>query len=187
MLNLSYQTALSSGIWGTVGPCFEKACAMVAEKTGHAYGLLLFSTDAALSVALRALSLPTGAPIRIQTGDDPMDQPPEAAALVLSCGYVIGEEKTEYRLAPTDPPLKAIKKAYTLYQGDMPMASIFAFNGAGALVTDDTAFYQKAYAYHNCGRIPGIGATTDLSAESIVGGDYRATEWQALELLELLA
>ena len=46
--------------------------------------------------------------------------------------------------------------------------------------------YEIFYQIHHCGHRPGIGATVDLSEETVVGGDMRITEWQASELLEML-
>ncbi len=48
---------------------------------------------------------------------------------------------------------------------------------AGAAVTDSDELFELLYAYHNCGRPQGDGAT--LSFDSIMGGDLRIAEWQA--------
>ena len=48
---------------------------------------------------------------------------------------------------------------------------------AGAVLTDDEELFELFYAYHNCGRPQGDGAT--LSFDSIIGGDLRIAEWQS--------
>lgn len=48
---------------------------------------------------------------------------------------------------------------------------------AGAVLTDCRESFDLFYAYHNCGRPFGEGAT--LSFDAIIGGDLRIAEWQA--------
>ena len=60
------------------------------------------------------------------------------------------------------------------------------FGFAGAILTPDESLYEIFYQIHHCGHRPGIGATVDMSEETVVGGDMRITEWQAAELLEML-
>ncbi len=60
------------------------------------------------------------------------------------------------------------------------------FGFAGTILTPDKSLYEIFYQIHHCGHRPGIGATVDLSEETVVGGDMRITEWQAAELLEML-
>ena len=55
----------------------------------------------------------------------------------------------------------------------------------GAVLTDREEHYQLYYAYHNCGRPIGDGAT--LAFDAIIGGDLRVAEWQAALLPARLA
>lgn len=63
---------------------------------------------------------------------------------------------------------------------------------AGAIFTNSEEDFNLFYAYHNCGRPMGDGAT--LAFDQIIGGDLRIAEWQAsmipgrlLQLEKLLA
>ena len=57
--------------------------------------------------------------------------------------------------------------------------------GKGGLVTtDDPDFFDGAYAYHNCGRSLGVGSTLDM--DTIIGGDLRISEWNAVLAEEIL-
>ena len=58
--------------------------------------------------------------------------------------------------------------------------------GCGGLITTDKAdVYDDAYAYHNCGRSLGVGSTLDM--DSIIGGDLRISEWNAVLAEKMLA
>jgi dTDP-4-amino-4,6-dideoxygalactose transaminase len=48
---------------------------------------------------------------------------------------------------------------------------------SGLVLTNDMAIFQGAFAYHNCGR--GFGEGASLVMNDIVGGDLRVTEWTA--------
>ncbi len=48
---------------------------------------------------------------------------------------------------------------------------------SGLVLTNDEGIYQGAFAYHNCGR--GFGEGASLAMGDIVGGDLRVTEWTA--------
>ena len=48
---------------------------------------------------------------------------------------------------------------------------------SGLVLTNDMSIFQGAFAYHNCGRDFGEGAS--LVMNNIVGGDLRVTEWTA--------
>lgn len=48
---------------------------------------------------------------------------------------------------------------------------------SGLVLTNDMAVFQGAFAYHNCGR--GFGEGASLVMNNIVGGDLRVTEWTA--------
>ena len=48
---------------------------------------------------------------------------------------------------------------------------------SGLVLTNDMAVFQGAFAYHNCGR--GFGEGASLVMNDIVGGDLRVTEWTA--------
>ena len=48
---------------------------------------------------------------------------------------------------------------------------------SGLIVTNDEKLYQGSFAYHNCGR--GFGEGASLVVNNIVGGDLRVTEWTA--------
>lgn len=170
--------ALDSGVWGTVGPYFEKACQALCYHAGSPHALLTSSGDTALLSALRALEL--------AGPDRTVASPPELCALLENAGYELTSNASKagatLEKVPSLFPEKA--DAYHLKRGDESFAIILMFDSLGALLTNNLSAYQKSYAYHNCGRIPGVGATTDLSAETIVGGDYRITEWQAIWLLK---
>ncbi len=48
---------------------------------------------------------------------------------------------------------------------------------SGLILTNDMSLFQGAFAYHNCGR--GFGEGASLVMNDIVGGDLRVTEWTA--------
>lgn len=48
---------------------------------------------------------------------------------------------------------------------------------SGLILTNDMGIFQGAFAYHNCGR--GFGEGASLVMNDIVGGDLRVTEWTA--------
>ena len=48
---------------------------------------------------------------------------------------------------------------------------------SGLVLTNDMSIFQGAFAYHNCGR--GFGEGASLVMNDIVGGDLRVTEWTA--------
>ena len=48
---------------------------------------------------------------------------------------------------------------------------------SGLVLTNDMGIFQGAFAYHNCGR--GFGEGASLVMNDIVGGDLRVTEWTA--------
>ena len=48
---------------------------------------------------------------------------------------------------------------------------------SGLVLTNDMSIFQGAFAYHNCGR--GFGEGASLVMNNIVGGDLRVTEWTA--------
>ena len=48
---------------------------------------------------------------------------------------------------------------------------------SGLVLTNDMGIFQGAFAYHNCGR--GFGEGASLVMNNIVGGDLRVTEWTA--------
>ena len=48
---------------------------------------------------------------------------------------------------------------------------------SGLVLTNDMGVFQGSFAYHNCGR--GFGEGASLVMNDIVGGDLRVTEWTA--------
>ncbi len=48
---------------------------------------------------------------------------------------------------------------------------------SGLVLTNDMGLFQGTFAYHNCGR--GFGEGASLVMNDIVGGDLRVTEWTA--------
>ena len=72
-------------------------------------------------------------------------------------------------------PLAAYAAAvlYSLEEG----SEIYTGKG-GFLATNDSAVHGGAFAYHNCGRGFGDGASINIG--DIVGGDLRVTEWTAM-------
>jgi dTDP-4-amino-4,6-dideoxygalactose transaminase len=49
---------------------------------------------------------------------------------------------------------------------------------SGLVLTNDMGLFQGTFAYHNCGR--GFGEGASLVMNNIVGGDLRVTEWTAV-------
>ncbi|MBO4887013.1 MAG: hypothetical protein J5589_01700 [Firmicutes bacterium] len=104
---------------------------------------------------------------------DKLSEPGRPVFTVLTYSYSAAEE------------ILSIAKRMGLISEDDP-AYPMDFGFAGAVVTPSVSLYEFFYQIHHCGHRPGIGATVDLSEETIVGGDMRITEWQAGELLESL-
>lgn len=63
-------------------------------------------------------------------------------------------------------------------------AVIYDFGICGAAVADKEDDYRNIFAWHHCGHAPGTAAS--IRFDAIVGGDMRASEWQALETLEII-
>ena len=168
-----YEKVLFSGIWGTCGPMENAASRRLSEAVSRLqpfldedqpfYSLLTYAASAARQI-LELYSRMTEKPVTLKTEPEPASPAsnPEPASL------------------PSQWKAQA-------WQADGKLVLLMDFGFAGALVTRDPELYQTFYALHHCGHRPGIGATVDLSEESILGGDMRITEWQALALLDLLS
>lgn len=63
-------------------------------------------------------------------------------------------------------------------------AVIFELGICGAAVTGETEIYNDVFAWHHCGHAPGTAAS--ISFDTIVGGDMRISEWQALQVMEIM-
>ena len=60
---------------------------------------------------------------------------------------------------------------------DLGKASAIDVGMSGLILTNEMGIFQGAFAYHNCGR--GFGEGASLVMNDIVGGDLRVTEWTA--------
>ena len=159
-----YEKVLFSGIWGTCGPMEDQA----SQRLSEAVSRLLPS----------------------ERKDQPfyslLTYAASAARQILELYSRMTEKPVTLKTEPVPASLPAQWKAQA-WQADGKLVLLMDFGFAGALVTRNPELYQTFYALHHCGHRPGIGATVDLSEESILGGDMRITEWQALALLDLLS
>ena len=87
--------------------------------------------------------------------------------LILNVGGYIGARHEDKPL--TDYCDAAI---FTLGKG-----SAIDVGMSGLVLTNDMGIFQGTFAYHNCGR--GFGEGASLVMNDIVGGDLRVTEWTA--------
>ena len=60
---------------------------------------------------------------------------------------------------------------------DLGKGSAVDVGMSGLILTNEMGIFQGAFAYHNCGR--GFGEGASLVMNDIVGGDLRVTEWTA--------
>ncbi len=60
---------------------------------------------------------------------------------------------------------------------DLGKGSAIDVGMSGLILTNEMGIFQGAFAYHNCGR--GFGEGASLVMNDIVGGDLRVTEWTA--------
>ena len=157
-----YEKVLFSGIWGTCGPMEDQACQRLSKAVSR---LLPFLDEDQPFYSLLTYAA-------------------SAARQILELYSGMTEKPVTPKTEPV--PLPAQWKAQA-WEADGKLVLLMDFGVAGALVTRDPELYQTFYALHHCGHRPGIGATVDLSEESILGGDMRITEWQALALLDLLS
>lgn len=63
-------------------------------------------------------------------------------------------------------------------------AVIFDLGVCGAAVTDKEDTYLSLFAWHHCGHSP--GTTESFTFGTILGGDMRVSEWQAIEAMEIM-
>ncbi len=157
-----YEKVLFSGIWGTCGPMEDQACQRLSEAVSRLHPFL-DEDQPYYSLLTYAAS---------------------AARQILELYSRMTEKPVTPKTEPASLPAQWKAQAW---QADGKLVLLMDFGFAGALVTRDPELYQTFYALHHCGHPPGIGATVDLSEESILGGDMRITEWQALALLDLLS
>ena len=150
---------LSSHTWGTIGPVEAEASEAIAQHFGYAHCLLVHSQPAAVETLLRSLHRwPLDA-------DEALDE-------VLT-------EEVNARLHAIGDPKPDFSKA-------KPRFLVVDFRSCAAVLTDEETVYGDLFAYHHCGHRPGTGATVDGTKDSILGGDMRVTEFQALAALVLL-
>lgn len=159
-----YEKVLFSGIWGTCGPMEDAASRRLSKAVSR---LLPFLDEDQPFYSLLTYAA-------------------SAARQILELYSRMTEKPVTPKTEPVPASLPAQWKAQA-WQADGKLVLLMDFGFAGALVTRDPELYQTFYALHHCGHRPGIGATVDLSEESILGGDMRITEWQALALLDLLS
>ena len=95
--------------------------------------------------------------------------------LVLWMGGVL---RKEYKAKPLSSWVTAVICSFA------EESDIYAGN-AGALLTNNRKIYDGAFAAHNCGRVPGDGAT--LEFDDAIGGNMRITEWQAAIIFDELS
>ena len=157
-----YEKVLFSGIWGTCGPMEDQACQRLSKAVSRLLPIL-DEDQPFYSLLTYAAS---------------------AARQILELYSRMTEKPVTPKTVPASLPAQWKAQAW---QADGKLVLMMDFGFAGALVTRDPELYQTFYALHHCGHRPGIGATVDLSEESILGGDMRITEWQALALLDLLS
>lgn len=106
------------------------------------------------------------------------DWPADVAALSKFC-----KEKNLYFILNAGDTWGAVQNDALIYQYadatfvDMSEGCALNLGLAGAIITDSEEDFNLFYAYHNCGRPLGDGAT--LSFDEIIGGDLRVCEWQA--------
>lgn len=157
-----YEKVLFSGIWGTCGPMEDQASQRLSEAVSR---LLPFLDEDQPFYSLLTYAA-------------------SAARQILELYSRMTEKPVTPKTEPASLPSQWKAQAW---QADGKLVLLMDFGFAGALVTRNPELYQTFYALHHCGHRPGIGATVDLSEESILGGDMRITEWQALALLDLLS
>ena len=219
------ETALNSGVWGTIGPKSVSAAEIIARRVSGKYGVLMHSAAAALEIQLRALEISYGDEVIVASYADPMDAmtvatvgatpifadiDPSDATLSASSVKTKLTNKTKAVVAdvpggnPCDVEAlenmckeKGIKLIINLGDGynstldEKPLSQYawgtiinfaegYALSAGegGAVVHNDPAANAVCYAYHDCGRARGEGAT--LIVDNILGGNMRITEWQAV-------
>ncbi len=149
---------LSSHTWGTIGPVEAEASEAIAQHFGYAHCLLVHSQPATVETLLRSLHRwPLDA-------DEALDT---VLAELNARLYAIGDPKPDFSKAK-------------------PRFLVVDFRSCAAVLTDEETVYGDLFAYHHCGHRPGTGATVDGTKDSILGGDMRVTEFQALAALVLL-
>ena len=87
--------------------------------------------------------------------------------LILSAaGYIRTKWRGQSLLGYADAAVYSLEKGSEIYAGK-----------GGFIATNDLEVYSGAFAWHNCGRAFGEGAS--LNIEGIIGGDFRVSEWTA--------
>ena len=150
---------LESHTWGTIGPVEDETAAAACRYFGYSHCLLVHSEQAAVETLLRAMHR------------WPLDDWSDLPAALLDLDAVLA------RFGHSVPE-------YT--EETKPRFLIVDFRSLAAILTDEEDVYGDLFAYHHCGHRPGTGATVDGTKDSILGGDMRVTEFQALAALLMI-
>ncbi|NLM78234.1 MAG: hypothetical protein GX173_09130 [Ruminococcaceae bacterium] len=94
--------------------------------------------------------------------------------ILWSGGNLFAEHKDQSICRWADAVVYSFAEGSVIYAGN-----------AGALLTNCRKIFEGAFAAHNCGRIPGEGATLEFN--DAIGGNMRITEWQSAIIFEKLS
>lgn len=89
----------------------------------------------------------------------------------------ICKEKGIYIVLNLGDELYPVKDDVSAIVVDIGSESSLNVGLGAAILTDYDQIYQVAFAYHNCGRVP--GEVNNLKVENFIGGNMRIAEWQA--------
>ena len=193
--------AVTEGQWGTIGPCFLGANQAIAQFAGVQHALVTFSASAALETVLRAKNIGFGdgvavgaTPVFVGKGQQEgltvsqlsgqqvkaviADYPCDVADLSTYCKdkniYFILNLGDTWGAKENGQSVCCMADACVV---DMSQGCALDLGLCGGVLTDSKEDFDLFYAYHNCGRPMGDGAT--LTFDDIVGGDLRVAEFQA--------
>jgi len=150
---------LASHTWGTCGPVEDEASEALSRRFGYQHCLLVHSRQAAAETLLRARQV---WPLSSEEALPSALQDLNAALVNFSDAVSACDRETKPRFLLVD------------------------LRCCAAILTDEEEIYGDLFAYHHCGHRPGTGATVDGTKDSILGGDMRITEFQALTALLML-
>ena len=150
--------ALFSGIWGTCGPWEDRSAALISASLGEGWHTVLTYSGAAAKKVFQIYER-MGYPY-----------PPKDLVKILRIVYTSNHRSSE----SYHPENETDNDSYQNQPAEI----------CGAICTTDPKLYEIFYAIHHCGHKPGISATVDLSSETVLGGDMRISEWQAIQIYE---
>ena len=172
---------------------------LICHSWGAAYEALLrhFRAFHGTKVAVGAVCVPYDALVASCTGASPvfLDDPSQVDGAVCAVIDITEDfdsyplEKVSGRCRSKNIPLIINAAGYirTRWRGktlaDYASAVVYSlekgseiYAGKGGFIaTDDLEIYSGVFAWHNCGRAFGEGAS--LSINGIIGGDLRVSEW----------